>query len=759
MNIKFSTQKFPLNPSVKDGSGTIWGMIVQPFSNDSHVMETSKNIERCKSCFAYISKLCKFTNKGWMCNICTTTNLYQFTSSTSSDDDSNYNSKYTSKYSDPIQRKTLPEIANTLLDLSVEDDSDYKERYQELPLYLQNLLDNPIYIAVVDLYRGKGNSMDIIESGLITLVKTLPDNALFGMIIIGGEGVGLVNFNSSTPLIKSHTFYSLKMSTFQDTLTLKSFLVNKSKFENNILSTIKVLSKMTLNRPLNPLGSIIQSLVEYLSIDETLKLNVKVGLFLSGSPNAGTASVEKDSLELDALYKKFNSKKFFDPHNQFYEGMAEESIRSGIHYDMFLMGKCYFALETIRYLTTHTGGHIYRYSTDSVGDVDRSKILIRTDIYKLICNGWGFHGMLRVRTSKNYQIDNCFGNVSASKNFDNLFHIESSSPFTSVGFDFKFTNPSAFEDREVIPTMQIVFSYNYMAPIEGEAQLMYNENDEITLPSRESNSSNGGSRIRKIEKRLRISNLSFQVAASPVDLFKSVEIETLFSLLTLKLIRESIEKGIPEARVLLEDWLINITTKYNENVVILNNVVAQADTSFIQLPNLKLLPRLVFALTKSMLLKELWVEIEDVTLESASDNWVYFQCLFSSLEPRLLQRAVYPLLISYSSLNTINFKYLSLSAHTVETTPSQLYLLDSYDQLVVYYKETSTDTFPPPSNSLITQTINISKQDRHTTPVVQYLKGPLYETFKQHLLEEESGSGSSYKEFLALINKNVSKSF
>ncbi|KAM9961348.1 hypothetical protein ACTFIR_004188 [Dictyostelium discoideum] len=790
MNVRFSSQRFPVNLEVKEGSGSIFGCVIQPFKNNFRYQENSKNIGRCKKCFAYINNLVKFERGGWRCNICESLNKINYTGfnidndndSDNDNDNGNYNNnqynqqhQQISRYARP-NRESLPELSNYSIELLVDQDqfdgsgsgSDQQESSSSssslpdsIPYSMIPLINNPIYIAIVD-YSGNEEQHDAITQGLEALIHALPNNALFGLITYSTR-IGLYNLNTSTPLIKF--VENINDFNFSDILSIDKFLVNKGRNESNIIKAIQSIPLIneTISKKLKSvaLSDTLKLLMDYLSID-LFKLNVKIGLFISESP------IENNFSSLEDLSNSYGKKEFFKPTTNIYRKLAERAIEVGAHFDIFAVGDKFFGFDSIKFLSTITGGHIYRYN----------KLLptctLPQDIYKLISYGWGFHGLLRIRTSKQFSVDCSYGPAIASKQYDNLYHIESSNPFTSIAFEFKFNNSSGFQDKDFSPNIQIAFSYSYLPPIGSSNDQQQQNNISPTLFSSNNNilKSSGNSAInstnnsdRIIEKRLHIFNIRVPVADTPIEVFNSIDLETTISLLTNKIIRETLEKGISEARISLVDWLKNIITKYNENVVILSSVTSSIDVNFSQVSHLRPLPRYVFALMKSPILRELTTDIEASTIMKKSDEWIYHQCLYSTLEPRLLHRSIYPVLYSYGAPNNLASKYLPLSQNTILTSTSHIYLVDSFDQLVVFYnlqEVSSHHQFPPPPESLIRQTISNSKQDRLIVPEIHYLKGKLIENpieFTKFLIDEENNAGPSFYNFLRDISSNVKGRF
>lgn len=77
--------------------------------------------------------------------------------------------------------------------------------------------------------------------------------------------------------------------------------------------------------------------------------------------------------------------------------------------------------------------------------------------------------------------------------------------------------------------------------------------------------------------------------------------------------------------------------------------------------------------------------------------WAFFS-FCSALEPSSLAKAIYPVLISYSSPDKQAFPRHTLSRAALIMSESPIFLLDSFTNLIVYYSSTADRSipFPPP---------------------------------------------------------------
>lgn len=75
-----------------------------------------------------------------------------------------------------------------------------------------------------------------------------------------------------------------------------------------------------------------------------------------------------------------------------------------------------------------------------------------------------------------------------------------------------------------------------------------------------------------------------------------------------------------------------------------------------------------------------------------------FRCYYSALEPSSLAKAIYPVLVSYSSPDKQAFPRHTLSRAALIMSESPIFLLDAFTNLIVYYSPSADPSlpFPPP---------------------------------------------------------------
>lgn len=248
--------------------------------------------------------------------------------------------------------------------------------------------------------------------------------------------------------------------------------------------------------------------------------------------------------------------------------------------------------------------------------------------------------------------------------------------------------------------------------------------------------------------------MQFGTAQNISELYDCVDPEAILSLLVHKVILASLEHGVREGRALLHDWLVILTAQYNEafKLVQYRNggglMTGQIDNAFSQCPQLQHLPRLVFALLRNPLLR---FHEEGVH----PDYRIYLQCLFSVLEPSSLHRAIYPVLMSYSTPDKQAYPRHSLSRAALITSGSPIFFLDAFTTLIVFYSSTADPSlpFPPPHDCLLRTLINKLKQERSITPKLIFIRGGQDDAsaFENYLIEEQDVDGSGLPSVMGFV--------
>ncbi|CAI7906774.1 unnamed protein product, partial [Closterium sp. NIES-53] len=407
----------------------------------------------------------------------------------------------------------------------------------------------------------------------------------------------------------------------------------------------------------------------------------------------------------------------------------------------------YCDLASLRCLSVESGGTLFLYPS-------LDEATLPQDIYRMLCRPSAFGGVLRLRTSRELRAVRAYGHFFPDAQYENLYHIIRCDPFDSYAFDLEFAGKAGFRVKGRAgkekggsgggyrgAVLQLAFQYTVIIPVEGGGERgegggvgngAANNGDGAATGVNgtagggmeggkgkegggekeggkagegggggvgSSNSSSGrkGGKRRGVvlRRRLRVKTICVDVAKGAREIYESADNESILTVLTHKVIRASLEEGVREGRLLLQDWLIILTAHYNHAFGLAQfnqpHSVTRLDVSFSACPQLQPLPRLAFALLRSPLLQ---LPREGVH----PDLRTFLYCLYSSLDPSFLMRAVYPVLSSYTTPDRPAFPRHSLSRAALVTSGSPIFLLDAFSTIIVFYSPAAPPDlpFPPP---------------------------------------------------------------
>ncbi|GJP53808.1 hypothetical protein CLOM_g12942 [Closterium sp. NIES-68] len=459
----------------------------------------------------------------------------------------------------------------------------------------------------------------------------------------------------------------------------------------------------------------------------------------------------------------------------------------------------YCDLASLRCLSVESGGTLFLYPS-------LDEATLPQDIYRMLCRPSAFGGVLRLRTSRELRAVRAYGHFFPDAQYEDLYHIIRCDPFDSYAFDLEFAGKKGFGQQaggksgkgkgggggNRGPVLQLAFQYTVIIPVDGGGERSEeNSGGGVGVGSGSASKGDGaaasgqngvaglgmeggkgkeggremggegavaavgggeggggggkgGRRRRRVvlRRRLRVKTICVEVAKGAREIYESADNEAILTVLTHKVIRASLEEGVREGRLLLQDWLVILTAHYNHAFGLAQfnqpHSVTRLDVSFSACPQLQPLPRLAFALLRSPLLQ---LPREGVH----PDLRTFLHCLYSSLDPSFLMRAVYPVLSSYTTPDRPAFPRHSLSRAALVTSGSPIFLLDAFSTIIVFYSPVAPPDlpFPPPQTSLLRATINRLKADRIITPRTITIRGGIDSTapFETFLIEEQDVDG------------------
>ncbi|TYG67581.1 hypothetical protein ES288_D05G087500v1 [Gossypium darwinii] len=487
-------------------------------------------------------------------------------------------------------------------------------------------------------------------------------------------------------------------------------------------------------------GAAMEALCNYLGSEygNTFAL-ARVFVCLSGPPDYGPGQLDTRRYGEQYASKGEDADCALLPEQTpFYKDLAAVAVQAGVCVDIFAVTNEYTDLASLKFLSIESGGSLFLYANTDDSTLPQ-------DMYRMLSRLYAFNCVLRLRTSTEFKPGHSYGHFFPDPQYENVQHIICCDSFATYSYDFDFANNVGFSRFVICKLLQIIqlqiaFQYTVVVPPEELSSL------GLVSSSRGKHS---------LKRRLRIRTLQYGTAQNLNDLYDSVDPEPVLSLLVHTVILASLEQGVREGRMLLHDWLVILTAKYNEAFKHIqykngsSSITAQMDVTFSQCPQLQPLAHLVFALLRNPLLR---FHEEGVH----PDYRIYLQCLFSALEPSSLHRAIYPMLTSYSTPDKPAYPRHSLSRAALISSGSPIFFLDAFTTLSVFYSSTADPSlpFPPPHDCLLRSTINKLKQDRCITPKLVFIWGGQDDAtvFENYLIEEQDVDGSGLTSVMGFVS-------
>jgi len=311
-----------------------------------------------------------------------------------------------------------------------------------------------------------------------------------------------------------------------------------------------------------------------------------------------------------------------------------------------------------------------------------------SDLFKAFSRPFATKAMLRVRCSSGFRVARAYGHLSPDDQYENLYHVACCHSDSSFAVDFEFDNPSGVvANLDVHPTMQVAFSYTCIVKVD-EGEGMY-----------------------QVQRRLRIETVRTDIGRQALELYSSVDAEVVMSLLCHKIVGAIKQEGMAEARMLLQDWLVILTARYNQHVM--RRTGAGMDISFAKYSSLQMLPRMVYGMLRGKMMD---------SLRASRDERAFVRHVCTSMRPEFVSLLLYPKLCFFEDLDTDmpNDNPLILSHSAIDQDTPHLYLLDSLTELLVFYPRAAKGSiaFPPPVDSGIRAFIQATKDNRPLCPHV-----------------------------------------
>eukprot|EP01105_Mastigella_eilhardi_P020603 TRINITY_DN4919_c0_g2_i1.p1 TRINITY_DN4919_c0_g2~~TRINITY_DN4919_c0_g2_i1.p1 ORF type:complete len:704 (-),score=147.06 TRINITY_DN4919_c0_g2_i1:92-1897(-) len=563
----------------------------------------------------------------------------------------------------------------------------------------------PIYIALVDL-TGDALFIEAVSASLLALLEGLPTCAHFGIVTFA-ERIGLFDMSSSHPLYKTvaaagDATGALALSDVCPLHRMATEICLCLDAITNAVESLRVLACPGGQRAFGPaLEALLQCIASHKS-----PLNVRVLAFLSGAPNNGTGILRPVELANGAG---------LNPTTTYYKEKAQQAALLGVGVDIIAVTSSFVGLPSLRFLPELTGGYVRVYDPAW----PKSSVLAR-DLFAWCSQPQGFRGELKILTSPMFRVSrvsSCPVNDAATSA---LVKLAGCDPFTSVAVDFDFSArfPSVEE-----PVVQVALTYNHLAP--------------------------RGASKSCLQRRMRVHTMKLQTAATAAELYNSCNADVVVALLSQKIMRASLEQGLAEARLLVQDFVVLLATHYIEIAPATAAAPRSLDFAFTTCPSIAPLPRLLFGLLKCPLMG---------TDTVSPDTWIYYHSLFTGLPCEWLHLILYPSLAAYSAQETLMASDLPLSQSSLAVDPASkhaYFVLDCLTRVFVYATMAAVA-----KGTTLGEALRAARRGRPFALTVTHVRGaedPEFAAFAGHLVEDHNSSGMSFDKFATFVASEVSK--
>ena len=700
----------PATAQVKEESGVPFGCVVQPLvplPPPAHADElpTAEQLARCGRCFAYINPLCRFVRDGWRCALCGEV------------------SAVPARYAASGHRRALPELSEYALELPVGASDEAEQRA-------------PALVALVDVEAGD-EFVELAAASLRAALRALAPSTLFGLVSVSSM-LGVHALNSAAPALKLVPIDAGGGATVRlhDAVPLHRMLAPVGRARAVIEAAIESLASSggceggaiggadggaaARGGRRCAMGAAVRELVSTWREAAPADAPVELLVLLGGAPNLGAGALaprapppaatlgaggsERDDddgadcagLEAVAAWERTQLRA--GPAGDFYAALAEEAALLGAVIHVYV-ADCTAAmgaegagggLASVRSLALLTGGRLEHYA--SVGECT-----LPQDVFKLLTRPPASRCLLRLRTGPEIAVGRSYGQLVADPRVENLYHLASCARDGAVAFDFEFVTTAGFSsDVDAEPTLQLAFLFSARRPAgPSEAGDESGESDGARGEEGEEGPADGEARCGRTlvcRRYLRVHTMRLRVARDVHDVRASVDTLPLMALLTRKVVRAAEDEGFREARLLLQDWLIELLTSLVAESPSLRRPLVESPAA---LPTqLRQLPRWVFALLRSPLLSS-HTRLSPVHVDG--DVRVALAGLYATLPPRELLTALYPALSAYADPADESPTELPLARSALDSSGCALFVLDALSAVYVYLVAADGAAELPPS--------------------------------------------------------------
>eukprot|EP01006_Ploeotia_vitrea_P000817 TRINITY_DN103701_c0_g1_i1.p1 TRINITY_DN103701_c0_g1~~TRINITY_DN103701_c0_g1_i1.p1 ORF type:complete len:951 (+),score=97.02 TRINITY_DN103701_c0_g1_i1:109-2853(+) len=676
-------------------------------------MGQNVGVVRCRRCRTYINPYVRFIDGGrkWNCNVCSSAN------------------DVPPEYHCPVDGNGIrrdiqnrPELLNATCEFVAP------------PEYMVRPPQRPSYIFCLDVSHAA------VSSGLLAAAC----NALLSCISsLPGEDrtqVAIITFDSNVHV------YNLKSTLSQAKMMVCPELTQKIiKGENledvtlplpddlfaNLKDSLPIITDLLqrLPRMFQKTQNVEVAFGPALCAAMKMMLNMggKLVMFLSAIPSIGAGRLaNRDDRR---LYGTTKEKDLFVSANDWYRDRSLQASKEQICVDLFLMSSTYIDVATIGQLAKYTGGQLTYQKGFYPDKGDSTKL--EKDVARLLQRDTGFEAVMRVRCNAGVKVTHFFGH------------------FFVRGQDL-LALPNTDEDKGfAIMIQHLPNQMLSQSTFSIQAALLYTTTSG--------------------ERRIRVHTLSLPVTASPVELYRNVDLICGVELISKMAVDTTLSQSLEAARSSLFDTAVAILKHYR-------NILAhqhRADQSQLVLPDaLKELPLLIMCVIKYITFR--------ADNEAQPDDRVAGMARMMTTPLARSLRFLHPRLFDLLKVLRKEEDVLVTPTASTALDSTGIYMLDNGLQLAVWVGRRvapevlkvmfNTDD-PAQISSLSAESSEVQNVAQFISriqeesincgwPVVVLVKegSPLERTtFSKWLVEDEAHNAHNYGNFLAQIHRRISQ--
>ena len=277
----------------------------------------------------------------------------------------------------------------------------------------------------------------------------------------------------------------------------------------------------------------------------------KLLVFQSSLPSIGRGSL-KPREEAKVLGTE-KEKNLFAPADSFYPELAKECAMAGISIDVFLFPSSFTDIATLGVLSSATGGEIFYYpSFEAARDGTR----FMNDLLKLLHREFVYDGLIKVRTSQGFAVDEWIGN----------FQTRDDGEVRLAGLD---------DERSLGLMLRHDGTIDEQQPVVIQCATLYTN--------------------QRGQRRIRVHNLGLAATSQVQGLYRGADVELIVNLLAKRAVASSLSIPLKTVRDQLTERCVKILTTYRKSCA-----TGSSPGQLILPEMLKLLPIYSLALLKNV---------------------------------------------------------------------------------------------------------------------------------------------------------------